>query len=357
MKGNHKIKSIPSQAVFLGPVRHLFQDYLDLKGYTSIFVIIDENTARDCLPLLQADITAPFIPIQIVSGEENKTIASCTSVWSAFLHNGGDRQSLCINLGGGVIGDLGGFCAATFMRGMDFIQIPTTVLAMADASVGGKLGVDFEHAKNYVGLFQVPRLVWIDPIFLNTLPDRHIANGMAEVIKHGLIEDAEFFQSIVQQEKWASHDFDWIEVLLRSTEIKSEIVTRDQREHGERKKLNFGHTVGHAIESCFLEKKGDLLHGEAVIIGIIAEAYLSTQVCGLPEKELELISSALLNRYSKVSLDGLEYRNVVQKVHQDKKKRGGHVDYSLIRSIGQAVINQHVSDELIHDSLNYYQDL
>jgi 3-dehydroquinate synthase len=351
------IRRIQSQDVFLGEIQALGDEHIHLSDYSSIFVLVDENTRKDCLPILDAALNRKMIPIEIQSGEEHKTIETCTSVWSSLLSNRADRKSLCINLGGGVIGDLGGFCAATFMRGMDFIQIPTTVLAMADASVGGKLGVDFKHAKNYVGLFQSPLLVWIDPIFLNTLPKRHIFNGMAEIIKHGLIEDRKLFESITSHPDWADDDFDWINILHHSTEIKSAIVTRDQKERGERKKLNFGHTIGHAVESAFLEQQGDLLHGEAVIIGMIAEAYLSTIVCGLPSGELDMISKQLLKHYSKVSLNAIDPLLIVEKVHQDKKKRGDQVDFTLLKSIGHGSINQSVPDDLLWESLNYYQSV
>lgn len=357
MTGDMPIRKIQSQDVFLGGINALDKEHIDLSGYSNIFVLVDENTQKDCLPILNDALHRPMIPIQIQSGEQYKTIETCNTVWASLLTHSADRQSLFINLGGGVIGDLGGFCAATFMRGMDFIQIPTTVLAMADASVGGKLGVDFKHAKNYVGLFQSPLLVWIDPNFLKTLPQRHIFNGMAEIVKHGLIEDRNLFESITEHPDWAKHDFDWMNILQQSTEIKSTIVTQDQKERGERKKLNYGHTIGHAVESAFLKQKGDLLHGEAVIIGMIAEAFISTKVCGLQVKELDLISKLLLKHYSIVSLDAIDPQLILQKVHQDKKKRGEQVAFTLLESIGKGVINQSVPDELIWESLNYYQSL
>lgn len=348
------IRSVYAQNVHIGDVSAIV-DFINFGDYSSIHVLVDENTKRCCLERFQQAVSAAMHIIEIRSGEEHKTLATCADVWQELLNQQADRKSLMINLGGGVIGDLGGFCAATFMRGMTFIQIPTTVLAMADASVGGKLGVDFQHKKNYVGIFQDPKMVWIDPNFLKTLSGRHIQNGMAEIIKHGLIEDLDLFELVTAAQR--DDSFDWYDCLHRSVYIKSAIVNRDQFESGERKKLNFGHTIGHAIESAFLSRQLDLLHGEAIAIGMIAESRIAQQLGLLPDKSLDIIRERLLKFYPKVDLTQIEQNELIKLIQLDKKKAGDVVGFTLVDQIGHSIIEQLIPDETILESLNYYNNL
>ena len=221
---------------------------LDVSQYSKIGILVDENTKEFCLPLL-SEIKKSVI-IEIKSGEENKNIDSCNLIWEALTKNCFDRNSLLINLGGGVIGDMGGFCASTYKRGIEFIQIPTSLLAMVDASVGGKLGVDFNGLKNQVGLFSNPKSVIINPKFLETLPEDELRSGFAEVVKHALIVDKNLWNHLKNN---PFQDLYWEEIIESSVQIKNKIVMSDPKEKGERKKLNFGHTFGHAIESYYLE--------------------------------------------------------------------------------------------------------
>ncbi len=353
----NRIIELEDQHVYLGGIGELIDQSLVLDQYSHICVIVDAHTKTLCLPVLEPHIVRPFSVIEIPAGEQYKTLKSCAHVWSEFLRIGADRKSLCVNLGGGVVGDLGGFCAATFMRGMPFIQVPTTVLAMADASVGGKLGVDFRYAKNYIGLFQQPERVFIDPVFLQTLPERQIRNGMAEVVKHGLIADATFFERLARYESW---DFDrdsWLELLHRSTEIKSTIVRKDVREKGERKKLNFGHTIGHAVESAFLAEGYDLLHGEAIFAGMIMETMISKEKGMLKEEELQVVLQGLLKCAEKVPLADVSRENIRKYLGKDKKKEGRIVKYTLLEGIGKAVIDHPVSDEFVDKVMDDYIQL
>ncbi|MGZ4158944.1 MAG: 3-dehydroquinate synthase, partial [Bacteroidia bacterium] len=239
--------------------------------YSKIFILVDENTLKFCYPQLVEKIE-PFEHAEIIeidSGEESKTIEVCVQIWSALSEYGADRKSLFVNLGGGVIGDMGGFIASTFKRGMDFINIPTTLLSQVDASVGGKVGVDMNHFKNEIGVFNDPSAVFINLNFLNTLDKRQILSGFAEIIKHALIADVNYWAK-VRTADFANFDsFD--ELVKTSVYIKNTIVLEDPKEKGIRKVLNFGHTVGHAVETFFLEQdsKKHLLHGEAIAIGMI----------------------------------------------------------------------------------------
>ena len=272
--------------------------YFDSKGYetlaemlkpshySKIFILVDENTSQYCLPHLLNNL-ATEIEIEIIElevGEIHKNIATCTEVWGALSDLGGDRKSILINLGGGVISDLGGFVACTFKRGIDFINIPTTLLSMVDASIGGKNGVDLGNLKNQIGIIREPKAVIIDTQFLSTLPQNEMRSGLAEMLKHGLIFDEKYWNEFKDLNQKDFADFD--QLIHRSVEIKNEIVMQDPTENGIRKALNFGHTLGHAIESYFLENenKKTLLHGEAIAVGMILESYISWKKELLTEK-------------------------------------------------------------------------
>lgn len=231
-----------------------------------------------------------------------------------------DRHGLIINLGGGVIGDMGGFCASTYKRGIDFIQIPTTLLAQVDASVGGKLGIDFHGLKNHIGVFQLPKTVLIDPTFIQTLPDRQKRSGFAEIIKHCLIRDAAKWDTI------ASLDFDQVDLadlIAHSVEIKKAVVAEDPKEKGLRKILNFGHTLGHAVETYLLGLgKRAVLHGEAIAVGMITEAYLAYQRNLIEAEELEAIEAMLFATYGRIQIKAEEIPAIIQLTAQDKKNKG-----------------------------------
>lgn len=331
-------------------------EHLKTGGYSIVFILVDENTHELCLPQFMAEIDGDyaFEIIEIESGEKNKTIETCVGVWEALSELGADRRSLLINLGGGVLTDLGGFVASTFKRGIDFVNVPTTLLSMVDASVGGKTGVDLGSLKNQVGVINQPVMVLIVTDFLNTLEERQVQSGFAEMLKHGLIKDIEYWNTLKQVSglsEMKSH-------ILKSVALKNEVVLVDPTEQGLRKILNYGHTLGHAIESYFLENedKPTLLHGEAIAIGMITEGYLSHKLTGLPSNELEELKRTFLQHYNKVSfLDG-DISNILELMKYDKKNSHGRINFVLLNKIGEACIDVQIPSELFADAFSYYAE-
>ena len=308
----------------------------DISTYSKVAILVDENTKRDCLHKLPKIENA--IIIEIKSGEEYKNISTCNFIWEQLTINNFDRNSLLINLGGGVIGDMGGFCAATYKRGLDFIHIPTTLLAMVDASVGGKLGIDFKGFKNQIGLFNNPKAVLISPEFLETLAESELKSGFSEVVKHALISDNSLW---VKLKNTPFTDFDWGDIIDTNVQIKNKIVLADPFEKGERKKLNFGHTFGHAIESYYLEKGTPISHGEAVFMGMILE----TEISDLPETEKNEIKNYILSNFA------LPYTPKKSNLHKflinDKKNQDGKINFTLLSGIGNCSFDNLFSlDEL-----------
>lgn len=342
--------------IFIGGFGEKAQQFLKQRNYTKIAVILDENTRRHCLPIFTQQLnSSDFTVIEIASGERHKNIETCQRIWHQMMQAGLDRRSLTINLGGGVIGDMGGFCATTFKRGMDFIQLPTTLLSQVDASIGGKLGIDFNHIKNSIGIFRNPQSVFIEPLFLKTLPEREIRSGFAEIIKHSLIADAGQWEVLQQIEDLGQ--VNWEAFLLPSLEIKKKIVAEDPFEKGIRKALNFGHTIGHAIESFALAGQRPLLHGEAISIGMICEAWLSHKIGGLPFQEVAKIAQFILQIYGTYPLNKNDYPGLIELMTKDKKNENERINFTLINPVGQALINQTCDESLIHNSLQFYNQL
>ncbi len=342
--------------IYIGDVWETFKDFLKEGAYLKPLIIVDENTRRDCLPLfLEKSGLKEYVIIDTLSGEINKNLRTCESIWGEMMTAKANRQSLAINLGGGVIGDMGGFCASTFKRGMDFIQVPTTLLSQVDSSIGGKLGIDFGPLKNSIGLFKNPKAVFIDPIFYDTLDPREFRSGFAEVIKHSLIADQEQWKILQNLEQVA--DFDWQQLLVPSLTIKKRIVEEDPFEKGIRKALNFGHTIGHAIEGDALMKGISLLHGEAIAVGMVCEAWLSYKIAGLAQKDLEEITQFILHHYGRYDFPKLRFPKFLELMRQDKKNETNQINFTMLKSPGEALINQFCSDSLIEDSLHYFLDL
>ncbi|MCL4115774.1 UNVERIFIED_CONTAM: hypothetical protein GTU68_051697 [Idotea baltica] len=261
-----------------------------------------------------------------------------------------DRHGLVINLGGGVIGDMGGFVASTYMRGLDFIQIPTTLLSQVDASVGGKLGVDFNGLKNFIGLFQNPRAVLVDPSFIDTLTSEDHRSGYAEMIKHAMIRDRNIWDRLTALNIWS--DMDRITEIYESIKIKKDVVTEDPREGGLRKILNFGHTIGHAIETLSFSTSKPFLHGEAIGIGMAAEAILSVRSCGLSKADADRIISYLKSVYDGLDLEILaRHEEIIELMQSDKKNKGGQIRFSLLKEIGNCTWDISVSYDHIKDAL------
>ncbi|WP_370397940.1 3-dehydroquinate synthase [Tenacibaculum dicentrarchi] len=323
------------------------------KQYSTIFIVVDDNTITHCYPrfieLLETDKKIEVI--QIDAGEVHKNLETCAGVWSAMTELGADRKSVLITLGGGVITDLGGFVASTFKRGIDFINIPTTLLSMVDASVGGKTGVDLGVLKNQIGLFANPQMVVLDPEYLQTLSPREIRSGTAEIIKYGMTHDVHLYNEIKSNPK-----LNIIDLIHRSIEIKNEVVLEDPKEHGVRKALNWGHTIGHGIESYFLESahKENLTHGEAVAIGMVCEAYLSAKVLDFPSDKVEDVKKTILAIYGKTAILEADFAPVLELMKHDKKNIGGEINFVLLNDFGDFKINCTVTNQLIIESLQYY---
>lgn len=329
------------------------RNFLDGNQYSKIAVICDENTEAHCLPKILPSLPEHFL-LRIDSGEENKHLGTCEQLWLALTEAGFDRKGLVINLGGGVIGDMGGFVASTYKRGMHFLNIPTTLLSQVDASVGGKLGVDFHGFKNHIGLFAEPQNVLIDTSFYSTLPKRELFSGFAEVIKHGLIYDQTYWERIKHINPETA---EWTDLVDRSIQIKKEVVSADPFESGMRKILNFGHTLGHAVESYFLDRQDQrLLHGEAIAIGMICEAYLSSKFTGLSKPQLEEVVNYLIQVYQPNPIDKALFEEIINLTIQDKKNEGGVIQFSLLKSIGDCAINIPISAPDMLDSLFYFNE-
>lgn len=324
--------------------------------YTRKFILVDEHTIQHCLPVLMTSVPSlrQAEVVEIESGESNKTIEICTRVWEVLTELNADRHCLLINLGGGVIGDLGGFVASTYKRGIHFVNVPTTLLAQVDASVGGKVGVNLTNFKNQVGVFNNPQAVYINPQFLNTLPRNEVMSGFAEMVKHGLISDAEHFEAL---KHFDLSRLDLLEPHIeQSVRIKNKIVLEDPTENDVRKCLNFGHTIGHAIESFSHENQSSgLLHGQAIAIGMVCEAYLSAEIAGLDRESLDDISQFLLGHYPSIRIDAVSHHRIIEIMRNDKKNFNDRMNFTLISEIGNAVYDQEVSADRVIDALNYYQ--
>lgn len=335
----------------------ILNDFVESQQYSSVFVLADTNTEEHCLPLFLSNLSteATIEIISIEAGEENKNIETCSGVWNVLSELGADRKSLLINLGGGVVTDLGGFVASTFKRGIDFINIPTTLLSMVDASVGGKTGVDLGALKNQVGVIVNPKMVLVDPKYLKTLPSEEYRSGYAEMLKHGLIQDQYYWNHLKDYKKISSEDIQ--ELIFHSVGIKNKVVLEDPYEHGLRKILNFGHTLGHAIESyCLTQKnKTTLLHGEAIAIGMILEAYLSTELTGLSQYESDEIKTIFSSIYPKVDFTENEIESILTLLQYDKKNSHGKVKFVLLEAIGKPVTDIEVPTALFKASFNYYK--
>lgn len=328
-------------------LQHLFHT----QTFSQVGVLVDENTARYCYPLLEGKLPEHTV-YEIRSGELHKNLTTCTNIWEWLTRKSFDRKALLINLGGGVIGDMGGFCAATYKRGIRFVNLPTTLLAQVDASVGGKLGVDFQGFKNHIGIFEEPLQVVIFPEFLKTLPERELRSGFAEVIKHSLIADAAYWPEI---ERYAWEDQNWPAHIQHSIRVKSSVVDQDFREGGLRKILNFGHTIGHAIESFYLDTADPWLHGEAIAAGMICESYLSQKYCAMPAEAVQRIERFIHRIFGYRALDESSLEIIAGMALQDKKNESNSILCTLLEDIGKARYDVVVTTKDIREALSYYK--
>ena len=338
--------------IMIGDSSSYLNRYLSENNYSKICILVDENTHSNCLKKIEGDINFDYDIFKIDSGEEEKNLVTCSKVWNFLTENLYDRKSLIINLGGGVICDMGGFVASTFKRGVDFVNIPTTLLAQVDASVGGKLGIDFNTYKNQIGIFKIPNLIIVDTKFLSSLSERELRSGYAEVIKHCLINDATKFKEITKI-NWK--DNNWEEIVRHSILIKSEVVENDLTEEGLRKILNFGHTIGHAIETTYLEKKNKFFHGEAIAIGMICESYISFHKKMLSENELNTISGYILSVFKSNKIE--YHEEILKNAKHDKKNFNKKIMISLLEEVGKCNFDFEVSEDEIKKSIEYYNKL
>lgn len=330
--------------------------FADSGRYSRVFILTDENSGEHCLPLVQKYFEGSdnYDLIEVPAGEENKSIDFCAGIWKMLIDFGADRKALMINLGGGVVTDMGGFTASTFKRGIDFVQVPTTLLSQVDASVGGKTGVDLEGVKNIIGTFTQPKAVFISDEFLKTLPQRQILSGTAEMLKHGLIMDKAYWQSLKASDLAKPQG----ELVYRSVEIKNEVVKIDPTEKGLRKALNFGHTIGHAVETHSLRNDKDpLTHGEAIALGMICEGYLSTKKAGLSQAELDEIIGVINSLYPKYNLAGINYTELAYLMQNDKKNEFGKINCTLLSAIGTCKLDNICTEEELFEALDYYAGL
>lgn len=333
-------QNLPSYLTISSDISEDIHDAIERISPDKMAVLVDENSKKFCLPHLKlSDVKV----IEIKSGEQNKTLQTCDYLWTELTKEGFTRKSLLINLGGGVIGDMGGFVAATFKRGMSFINIPTTLLSQVDASIGGKLGIDFNGLKNHIGLFQEPSKVLIFPEFLKTLSERELKSGFAEVIKHALIRSSDQWNYLTSN---SFGDIDWIELIPKSIAIKNGVVTEDPRESGVRKILNYGHTIGHAIESYFLETDIPLLHGEAVALGMLIENDIAVKMGMLDEKAAQKIKAYISSIYT-FPKDLPDYSELKNQLFQDKKNDKEGIRFSLLDKVGSCTYDVLVKEQIL----------
>lgn len=318
-------------------------EIFNLDNFSKIIVITDKN--------VPTSFFKKFEKIIVPSGEQFKNIETVKLIWEKMLKLGCDRKSLVINLGGGVIGDMGGFAASCYMRGVKFLQVPTTLLSAVDASVGGKVGVDFNGVKNLIGTFNQPIGVVIDIDAFNSLPDREFISGFGEIIKHGIITDEEYFKFVTSKKPREFSNEELIGIIKRSCEIKAQIISEDERESGSRKLLNFGHTIGHALESFSLGTDKPLLHGEAVSLGMLVEAKISADLGMITPEDVKKIKESLASACLPVNYKAGDLDEIMDLISKDKKSEKGKINWTLIRRIGKGVINQEVSKGVVKKSL------
>jgi len=331
---------------------------IDEVKHDHLFVLCDETTERLCLPVVSDfECMKNAQRIVIPATDTHKTLESLSHVWSELQRMGATRHSLMVNLGGGMVTDLGGFAASTFKRGIPYINIPTTLLSMVDASVGGKTGINFGGLKNEIGVFNNARSVILDTTFLRTMDHENICSGYAEMLKHGLINNEEMWAELMNFSLELSDES--LEKLGRmvaeSVAVKERIVTEDPTEHGIRKALNLGHTAGHAFESLALERKA-VLHGYAVAWGMIVELYLCCVKTGFPQEKMRQTVAFIKENYGRMAITCDDYPHLIELMHHDKKNEGNSINFTLLGGIGDIRINQTASEEEIMEALDFYRE-
>ncbi len=330
------------------------ENYSAAKVFLATEEIVDKIWISKYDPfLLSNNIKKVVIP----AGETHKNIESVSKIWAFLSENGADRKALLINIGGGMLTDLAGFAASTFKRGIDFLNVPTTLLSQVDASVGGKTGINFGGFKNEIGTFKEPVAVIINTDFLKTIDRENFISGFAEMIKHGLIYNPQHLNDLKRFDI-ENIDYDLLENVIRdSVNVKTYFVANDPTEKNIRKALNFGHTFGHAFESYAMASKRPIHHGYAVAYGMIAELYLSVKKCNFPLGDFENLTQWLSKLYGKFDISGDDFGPLIDLMTHDKKNESGKINFTLLSDIGKIEINQNCEKELIFEALNFYKDL
>ncbi len=325
--------------------------------HDKLFVLTDTTTEELCWPVVKDyAVMKDAIVITIAPTDEAKTLETLAKVWTALQKGRATRHSLMVNLGGGMVTDLGGFAASTFKRGMTYINIPTTLLSQVDASVGGKTGINFGGLKNEIGMFNCARCVILSSTFLRTLDRENLLSGYAEMLKHGLLSSKEDWAELLRFDI-STPDYAMLQILVaKSVNVKEQIVNEDPTEKGIRKALNLGHTAGHAIESLALKEGRTVLHGYAVAWGLLMELYLSARKCGFPAKEMHQMEAYVKEHYGKFLYECKHYDMLCDFMSHDKKNQGSNINFTLLGGIGDIRINQTASMEEIEEMLDYYRE-
>ena len=359
-------------------LRHSLTQAIDEVKHDLLFVLCDETTERLCLPVVSDyECMKDAKHIVIPATDSHKTLESLSHVWSELQRMGATRHSLMVNLGGGMVTDLGGFAASTFKRGIAYINIPTTLLSMVDASVGGKTGINFGGLKNEIGVFNNARSVILDTTFLKTMDHENICSGYAEMLKHGLINNEAMWAELLNFEignlNFENYDYtgatnsksqisnvklqlsNLSRMVADSVAVKERIVTEDPTEQGIRKALNLGHTAGHAFESLALERK-PVLHGYAVAWGLIVELYLCCVKTDFPQDKMRQTVAFIKEHYGRMAITCDDYPHLIELMHHDKKNQGNNINFTLLGGIGDIRINQTATEEEIKDALDFYRE-
>ncbi len=334
-------------------VRDLEMQMADI-SHSKVFVLMDEGSNKHCTAFLDK-VSFDYKSIVLKAGDEHKSLEALSSVWDFLTQNGADREALLINLGGGMITDLGGFAASTFKRGIYFINIPTTLLAMVDAAVGGKTGINFAGLKNEIGVIKDADAVLIDSVFLKTLDTDNVMSGYAEMLKHGLISKGHHFEDLLKID-WGNLDYKQLnDLVLDSIEVKQNIVEQDPNEKSLRKALNWGHTIGHAFESLALQNES-ILHGRAVALGMVVELFLSHRKLAFPSELMYTVIRKVKDLYPAFVFTCDDYEPLFDYIKHDKKNSGERINFTLLSNLGEVQINQHCSKEEIFLAFDFYRD-
>ena len=353
-KKNRNFANFFSETMIISDLHTALLPYLEATPRGQVFVLTDANVAS-----YYPTIVGEFPHYIVQAGDSHKSLHSVEMVWQFLLENGATRDALLLNVGGGMITDLGGFVAATYMRGIRCVNIPTSLLAMVDASTGGKTGINILGVKNLVGTFTEPVATLIYPPFLDTLPETEILSGYAEMLKHGLIGSPAHFNALLAIELQAPYSQAFAPLLEDSIQIKQQIVTADFKESGLRKILNFGHTIGHAIEESYAQQHRAVAHGYCVIWGMVAELYLSVIQLNCPRELLTQVSHLMISLYGRPECNCRQVSELKQWMRKDKKNfvspdtPQSNISFTLLRNIGEAVVDQTVSDAELDEAIEY----